>query len=573
MQDVGQRKITEIFTFGKALEIPFFQRSYVWDEEHWKRFLEDMDTVSSEKSPYFMGSLILKQRNTGTTEEIGDVRSLVDGQQRLTTIVLFFKIAFAVRNENALFNRIFYNMKNQIILRHNHNDAEIFESIVEGKLTHELKGKYAKNKVLECYKFFKDKEEDIKDIDPKIILDNLYFVVIDLTPDENEQQIFDTINSLGVDLTMAELLKNELFRREDEKLFNSTWKKTFEGENKEFWDIRVTSGRLYRQNIDMLLQAYLLICSKANEKYMKRLDGLFMSYKKFIGDSSIEESTGKRETFIQNLMGYAKIYQENIDSDLLNEDIDKSSAVERMNLIVFGLNTTTIIPYLLYVLKEADSENQNKIFSLLESYIVRRVVCRETSKDYNNMFASFIRNGIKNYDDLCEEVFKAGEEQVRVFPDDKSFKQGFESSTLTNQHAKTILYLIEKGLRDDKREAVALLGLNDYSLEHVMPKKWRNHWRDGLDEQQGIERDKILLKLGNLTIITHALNKSIRDSDWETKKRGSGKAKGKGLYEYSKSIRIFDKFLKEPEWNEDKIRERTDFLFNEAREIWPHIEN
>ena len=138
MQDVGQRKITEIFTLGKALEIPFFQRSYVWGEEHWKRFLEDMDTVSSEKSPYFMGSLILKQRSTGSTEKIGDVRSVVDGQQRLTTIVLFFKIAFAARDENDLFKRIFYNLKNQIILRHNHNDAEIFESIVEGTLTVEL---------------------------------------------------------------------------------------------------------------------------------------------------------------------------------------------------------------------------------------------------------------------------------------------------------------------------------------------------------------------------------------------------------------------------------------------------
>jgi len=571
MQDVGQKKITDIFTQGRSLEIPFFQRGYVWDDENWKRFLEDMDTVSSENSPYFMGSLILKQRNTETTEDIGDVRSLVDGQQRLTTIILFFKVAFAAHGESHQFDKIFYNIEDQISLRHNHNDIEIFESIVEGKLDTRLEDKHAANKILKCYKFFKDNEESIKNIDPKIIRKNLYFVVIDLRPDEDEQQIFDTINSLGVDLTIAELLKNELFRREDEELFDSTWRKAFEGENKEFWDTKVTTGRLQRQNIDMLLQAYLLICSQADEKYTKRLDSLFMSYKNFIRDQSIEKNTGKRENFIRSLMNYAEIYQKNINSDLLSEDIDKDSVVERMNLVVFGLNTTTVIPYLVYVLKEADTDNRDGIFSLLESYIVRRAVCKETNRHYNNMFASFIRKDIKSYDDLREEIFRAGEDQVRAFPDNESFKKGFESSTLINQQAKTILYLIEKGLRDDKHETVALLGLNKYSLEHVMPKKWRKHWQDGLDERQEIERNRILLKLGNLTIITSALNTSIRNSGWETKKQGAGKKKG--LCEYSKSIKIFERFLKEPEWNEEKIRERGAFLFNAAKDIWPYIGN
>jgi len=573
MKDVGQRGITQIFPKRRILEIPFFQRGYVWGEENWERFLADMEIVSSEKSPYFMGSLILKEKDAGASRDTGNVMSLIDGQQRLTTIVLFFKVAFDVQGHSDKFDTFNDWDRKKISLRHNHNDIEIFESIVEEKLTLKLKSKYEENKVLKCYEFFKSKEKTIKGIDTGAILDKLQFVEITLSSEEDEQQIFDTINSLGVDLTIAELLKNELFRREDEKLFNSTWKKAFEEENKKFWDTTVTSGRRRRQNIDMLLQAYLLIRSNANDKYMNRLDSLFMSYKNFIRHNSIADSTSRREKFIRNLMDYADVYKENINSDLLNQDIDKASAVKRMNLVVFGLSITTIIPYLLYVLKEADIDNRDKIFSLLESYIVRRVVCKETSKDYNNMFASFIRKGIKNYDDLRKEIFKAGEDQVRAFPDNESFKKGFKSSTLNNPHAKTILYLIEKGVRDDKREAVALRGLSDYSLEHVMPKKWRNHWRDGLDEQQGIERDKILLKLGNLTIITHALNKSIRDSDWETKKHGSGKRKGQGLHEYSKSIKIFDKFLEEPEWNEEKIKERTDFLFNEAREIWPYIEN
>jgi uncharacterized protein with ParB-like and HNH nuclease domain len=50
------------------------------------------------------------------------------------------------------------------------------------------------------------------------------FVGIDLSPDEDEQQIFDTINSLGVRLTTAELLKNYFFQREDQSSYNKNWK-------------------------------------------------------------------------------------------------------------------------------------------------------------------------------------------------------------------------------------------------------------------------------------------------------------------------------------------------------------
>ena len=84
--DAGKRTISEIFTGNKMLEVPFFQRAYVWKEENWERFLEDLEYVSGSRMPYFMGSLILKQQMTGSNSAVGDVRLVIDGQQRLTTI-------------------------------------------------------------------------------------------------------------------------------------------------------------------------------------------------------------------------------------------------------------------------------------------------------------------------------------------------------------------------------------------------------------------------------------------------------------------------------------------------------
>ncbi len=51
--EAGKRSVREIFNRGRNLEIPFFQRSYVWEEQQWKRFLEDMVMVSETKKPYF----------------------------------------------------------------------------------------------------------------------------------------------------------------------------------------------------------------------------------------------------------------------------------------------------------------------------------------------------------------------------------------------------------------------------------------------------------------------------------------------------------------------------------------
>lgn len=99
-----------------------------------------------------------------------------------------------------------------------------------------------------------------------------------------------------------------------------------------------------------------------------------------------------------------------------------------------------------------------------------------------------------------------------------------------------------------------------------MPKKWHNHWT--LDDASitSDERDRNLLTLGNLTIITQSLNASIRDSDWNTKK--SGKGDHGGLNKYADGIEIFSKYLEEPVWNESTISKRADDLADKALKIW-----
>ena len=561
--DAGKRTIELIFNKGRTLEIPFFQRSYVWETENWEQFINDMSDISEYNKNYFIGSLILKSQTVSSEKGIGDWRIVVDGQQRLTTIILFFKVICLLQNNNNLFKDTFYNRNKEIILKHNHNDVDVFEAIVTNNLTDELKDKYKDNKILRCFNYFIKQDNILKNINVNNILNKLYFVGIDLGSEEDEQQIFDTINSLGVSLTTAELLKNELFKRGDENFYSTTWKEAFEKDidTKDYWDQNVTSGRQFRVNIDLLLQSYLLINSKANTKYIG-LNSLFNNYKSFLKDNN-----SNKKRFIKNLIEYSHIYQENINPNFLNQDIDINSNIERLNLVIFGLNITTIIPYILYLLKEVENSNErNKMFKLLECYLIRRIICKETAKNYNNIFASFIRNKINTYEKLSEKIYNA-EDPSNKMPVNEDLKKGFVESNLTNQQAKTVLYLIEKSIRNTKH-STNLRPLNEYSLEHIMPKKWQNNWNNKHTEEEINTRNKLILKLGNLTIITASLNSSIRDASWEIKKNGKGSKKG--LKEYSTGISIFEKYLeKDSIWDNKEIIKRGNILYNQsANKVW-----
>lgn len=559
--EAGKRSITDVFNQGRILEIPFFQRSYVWTNENWERLLSDIEIVSKEDRPYFMGSIILKTKTVSSGESIGDWRIVVDGQQRLTTIVLFSKALCEVQeNHKEAFDRIFYNRKKEIILRHNHTDIEIFEALVKSEMTSDLEERFKNSSILECYSYFKKKADELAAIDLNRFLDRIYFLGIDLGTEEDEQQIFDTINSLGVTLTTAELLKNELFRREDEAFYQKTWRSTFEGDEdtKDYWDLKVTAGRQYRLNIDLFLQSFLLIMSKAQDKF-SRLGSLFANYKYFINESKI-----RKPKFVETLVEYAKCYSNSIDPDLLNQEVDQKSNIERLNIVVFGLNTTTVVPYILYILNEVkNGKEREKIFQVLESYLMRRLICKETPKNYNNIFATFIRNRV-NSEALFKRKLNEFKDVTNYFPNDKLILERIQECNLTNQQAKTILYLIEKSSQSSK-DATVVRPFNEYSVEHIMPKKWRNEWKN-IGNRDPDERDQSLLKLGNLTLLTSSLNSSIRDAAWKIKKKGrNGK---KGLEEYSAGIKTFKSYLKEEDWNEETVSKRSKELGKYAVDIW-----
>ncbi|MFA6129295.1 MAG: DUF262 domain-containing protein, partial [Bacteroidales bacterium] len=344
--EAGKRNIPDIFNRANRLKIPYFQRSYVWQEEQWERFLDDMRYASHTNTPYFMGSVILKQEETSVADD--NIRTIIDGQQRLTTVVLFFKALFEKNSDTKRFSEIFTHFSGKIILDHNYLDKPVFEKIFNGQ---DLDPREQKGRINNCYQYFL-KNIEPGEIDPNRLLSNILFVGIDLQHKEDEQQIFDTINSLGVRLTTSELLKNYLFSESALDSFESNWRGVFEKDDdiKDYWDQEVTSGRNIRNNIDLFLQSYLFIKiqdpdinvnSDDKERFFK-VDSVFNSYKELMAKYNLD-----KDTIIRELKEYAAIYKNVINPKIVEQDIDKESSVQRLNLVMFGLDTATIIPYVL----------------------------------------------------------------------------------------------------------------------------------------------------------------------------------------------------------------------------------
>ena len=123
--------ITNIFNNSTLIEVPFFQRPYVWNEELWAKFLEDIEYIVKTQKTHFFGAIILK--DAGQPEPgsyYAQRRTIVDGQQRLTTFLLFMKVLCLKQDQMTSFDLQFRIMGKEIALRHGKNDIDAFETVV-----------------------------------------------------------------------------------------------------------------------------------------------------------------------------------------------------------------------------------------------------------------------------------------------------------------------------------------------------------------------------------------------------------------------------------------------------------
>ena len=586
MLSANKEKLQSFLNGSSRYIIPFFQRSYVWEAENWaelwENILEEYAELNNDNySEHFIGTVIVKQlmsKKIGATEY-----ELIDGQQRLTTICILLRAFYdSTEDPNAktwikqLFSFVDSYGKEQIRIEHSRVDSKNFKSIIQSEDSNcelwdaykdlkiedlETKIKSISN-ILGAYVYFRYRIANDCNIEEvrryvSVIIERLPVIHMALNEEDDVQQIFDTINSLGVKLTTAELLKNYLYSKKDVvELYEKYWYNVFEIDEDaiEFWNRDKTYGRIKKTTVELFLYSYLAIIKES----IIKMESLFKEFKNYLKGKTDDELIA----FAEELYEYAKVYQEIPDGENLS-DIAYQEHEKRFFHIIKEFEITTIFPLILFIYKKVDNEQERiKILKVLESYITRRTICKLTTKNYNNLFLSLLAE-IKQMEEISAENIRERllqyNETTNRFPNDDEFSLAFKTSHLINKYSREVLYCIALYQLNNDFADNPRLNIDGFSVEHIMPKNWKKNWSnlpDGVTEDYRRQR---LLTLGNLTLVRGKLNSSMRDSGWNKKKEA--------LTKYS-TLRQTTDYLNYDDWNEETIKDREDKLCKLALEIW-----
>ncbi len=212
----GQKTIRELFDGSKIFNIPEYQRAYAWEEKELKDFVDDIKNQRTDKD-YFFGTILFQEKKeTSNNFEIIDI---VDGQQRITTLIIFMKLLLDKLGEAEDDSEItmlkdrYIQVYNEYKLRVLRDDNDFFKSyILQDKPIDEvgtpsqrrlLKAKKLLNKRIENENF-----ETLREFKKKI--ESMKILTYSVEGNAEATLIFETTNDRGKSLTNLEKIKSFL---------------------------------------------------------------------------------------------------------------------------------------------------------------------------------------------------------------------------------------------------------------------------------------------------------------------------------------------------------------------------
>ena len=580
----------ELFQKDVRYTIPPFQRPYVWtQDDQWEPLWEDVRNVAenyleeleqsdgneieAEKrtSPHFLGAVVLKQVPTAAKDI--DEREVIDGQQRVTTLQLLLdavqqicedaeqphlkragrRLSKLVSNDEMFASD---DHENLFKLWPTRGDREAFRHAMDNGLA--VKD-FEDSLIVQAHEFFKlqvgkwlddnaGPHEDKVDALEAAATTLLQMVVIDLDPQDDPNLIFETLNARGTPLEQSDLIKNFVLSRDGDG-GDAAWGDL----DDRWWRTEVRQGRLLRPRLDMLLN-YWLAMTRGSEVSPSRV---FDSFREYVNDQDIASAMSKVK---QDLANYREF-----------EITQGRSPKENQFHYRTGVMQAGVITPVLLLLLSAQAEPRQGAFDAIESFLVRRMICRLTTKDYNRLtleLAKRLQDSNLDYANTVTVGFlKEQKANAREWPSDEDVVHALATSPiyrlLTRGRLRFILEGVEGRLRSSGKSEDLDVPKN-LTIEHVMPVGWgTDEWPFPVEVepvQATYQRNTLIHTVGNLTLTTQKLNSSLSNSPWD--------AKRSELLKHA-TLLLNNELTISATWNEDRIRERSERIARLVSEIWP----
>lgn len=556
--------------------IPVYQRPYSWDEVQCEQLWDDILYVGNRpQDRHFTGSVVWVQDGTFSASGIQPML-LIDGQQRITTIMLIIaalanysrehpdqvlRFSYAEIMQRGYLVDTFRHGEDRYKLTLTRGDRKTLESIVENLINpdHAIDDESAK--LVANYQCFSNRIALLED--PNVVWDGVQRLdVVSISLDANQdnpQLIFESMNSTGKDLSSADLIRNYVLmglpKEEQDDLYLNHWR-----------NIELTLGAdSYADIFDEFLRNYLTVLY-APEPLVKR--DIYYIFKRHVVEHGYDKD-GRIVELLREIERFANYYA------CIMSGKETDSAVREKLANLRKLDVSLINPLLLsfyddYNQGAFDRNDFLRLLDLTESYIFRRSVCDVASNSLNKFLPSVIAKLNKvqdagdNYVEAFESFLMLEAGTARRFPDNAEFYNALV--TRDAYHYRRSLYLLSNLENFHHPKDPLKLDSGNFSIEHVMPQNalGSNGWKEALIGVDESSFDTMVNNLGNLTLT--AYNSELSDDSFASKKERYIGGYGKDYLVISDAMRKADF------WNEKRIKERAKELAHDAEIRWPYLD-
>ena len=537
--------------------IPVYQRNYDWKTEHCKQLLDDIIECGRNKKTlaHFLGSVVYIHDDIFSSAKIREL-TIIDGQQRLTTLTLIwlviYKLAVEMGNEerkedileSCLINK---RESEKLKLRPTENNDKALQFLMNSDDKEEFPHY---SRLIDNYRYFRSR---INGGNVEIVLrglEKLMFVEISLEREKDDpQRIFESLNSTGLELSQADLIRNYILmglRRNDQQMVYEKYWLPIEKLARE--------ESTNNSRVSDFIRDFLTLKTKKIPNKQR----VYHEFKSTYSFNTINEL----EPILIELKRYVRHY-----TKFINVDKEPDLKIREQLRYINHLEINVSYPFLLQVFEDYDNKllqhiDLVNILSLIESFVWRRFLVGVPTNALNKIFLRLYEDiDANNYVDSLRRSLLRKKGSQR-FPRDSEVRSSVKERDVYNIQTKNRTFLLERLENFNNTEPVIIENNPHITVEHIFPQNPDSRWKQDLSSEEYTQLSEVYLHtLANLTLSGN--NGNLGNKIFVEKRDLPEKG-----YRHSKLF--LNRHLGNIErWDINAINERFEKLITRLFEIWP----